>query len=366
MYFAKVILHQVIFIQFCLCIYFYTDLSTIVKVLASLQAYVASYFVAFWTLKLIYKCSCMRVTGDNKCVLITGCDSGFGQEASIKLNKLGFKVFATCLDPNGNGAKQLISEAADPNRMVVIGMDVTKDKDIENAYETVKKCMSSSECLFGLVNNAGIAIAGELDFGPDLSDCNKIIDINLMGMIKVTRQFLPLIRKSKGRIVNVESLAGLLPMPYSIFYAVSKTAAAGFSDNLRIGMYRFGVSVVSINPYLYRTSITNAKTLINQYENNYKQSSDEVRQAYGKKFVQRGKIGIAITNFATKSSAVPNTIVNALTVYEPDPRYIVAPKIMEPILRSFLWIPKESLEVFFQMSCWILGTHRVYPDNLEK
>lgn len=250
--------------------------------------------------------------------------------------------------------------------MIVIGMNVTKDKDIENAYETVKKSMSNSECLYGLVNNAGIAIAGEIDFGPDLSDCNRIIDVNLMGMIKVTRQFLPLIRKSKGRIVNVESLAGLLPIPYTIFYGVSKIAAAGFSDNLRIGMYRFGVTVVSINPYLYRTSITNARTLINQYESNFKQSSEEVRQAYGKKFIQKGKIGIAITNFATKSNAVPNTIVTALTVYEPDTRYIVAPKIMEPILRSFLWMPKESLEVFFQISCWILGTHRVYPDNAEK
>lgn len=255
-----------------------------------------------------------------------------------------------------------MSAADDPNKMIVIGLDVTKDKDIETAYETVEKSMSNSECLYGLVNNAGIAIAGELEFGPDLSDCNKIIDVNLMGMIKVTRQFAPLIRHSKGRIVNVESLAGLLPIPFTIFYGVSKVAAAGFSDNLRIGMYRFGVSVVSINPYLYRTSITNAKALMHQYDNNFKVSSEEVRQAYGKKFIQKGKVGIAITNFATKSDAVPNTIVTALTVYEPDPRYIVAPKILEPLLRSFLWVPKECLEVSFQFACWILGTHRVYPD----
>lgn len=270
------------------------------------------------------------------------------------------------MQPTGNGAKQLMSEAVDPNKMIIIGMDVTKDKEIENAYETVKESMSNSECLYGLVNNAGIVVAGELDFGPDLSDCNRIMDVNLMGMIRVTRQFLPLIRKSKGRIVNVESLAGLLPIPYTIFYGVSKVAAAGFSDNLRIEMYRYGVSVVSINPFLYRTFITNSKTLIEQYESNFKQSSDEVRQAYGQKFVQKSKVGIAVTNFATKSNAVPNTIVAALTVYEPDPRYIVAPKIMEPILRSFLWMPKETLEVIFQIGSWIFGTHCVYPENVEK
>lgn len=245
--------------------------------------------------------------------------------------------------------------------MIVLELDVTKDEHIENAYETVKSSMKRSECLFGLVNNAGIVVAAELDFGPDLSDCKRIIDVNLMGMIKVTRKFLPLIRQSKGRIVNVESLAGLLAIPFTIFYGVSKIAAAGFSDNLRIGMYRFGVSVISINPFLYRTSITNTKTLINQYEKNFRNSSYEIRKTYGEKFIEKGKIGIAVTNFATKSDAVPNCIVKALTAYEPDPRYIVAPTILQPILRSLLWIPRESLEVLYQMGGWLFGTDRVYP-----
>lgn len=253
--------------------------------------------------------------------------------------------------------------AVDPKKMIIIGMDVTKEKEIEIAYETVKNLMTPSECLFGLVNNAGIVIAGEFDFGSDLTDCNKIIGVNLMGMIKVTRQFLPLIRQWKGRIVNVESFAGLVAIPFTIFYGISKIAAAGFSDNLRIGLYRFGVSVVSINPYLYRTSITDARTLINQYENNFKNSSEEVRKAYGAKFLQMGKIGVSLSNVATKSNAVPNTIVAALTVHEPDPRYIVAPKIMEPFLRLLLWLPRESVEALYQMTSWFSGTHRTYPEQ---
>lgn len=253
--------------------------------------------------------------------------------------------------------------ADDPKKMVIIGMDVTKDKDIENAYETVKNAMSYSESLFGLVNNAGIAIATEFEFGPDLTDCEKMIDVNLMGMIRVTRKFLPLIRQSKGRIVNVESMAGLLPIPHAIFYGISKTGAAGFSDNLRVGMYRFGVTVVSINPWLYRTAITNTKTLMNQYENNFKTSSEEIRKAYGVKFMQKGKIGVTTASLATKSNAVPNTIVSALTAYEPDPRYMVAPMIFQPMIRVLLWIPRESLEVAFQVATWFFGLDKVYPEN---
>lgn len=272
-------------------------------------------------------------------------------------------MFATCIEPNGEGAKHLMDMADDPKKMVIIGMDVTNDKDIENAYETVKNSMSVSERLFGLVNNAGIATATEFEFGPDLTDCRKVIDVNLMGMIRVTRQFLPLIRQSKGRIVNVESLAGLLPIPHSIFYGISKMGAAGFSDNLRMEMYKFGVTVVSINPWLYKTAIIHTKTLLNQYENNFKSSSEEVRKAYGVKCMQKGKIGISTSNFATKSNAVRNTIVSAITAYEPDPRYVVAPIIFQPLIWTLLWIPRESLEVAYQAGQWFYGTNTVYPEN---
>ncbi|KAJ6643915.1 17-beta-hydroxysteroid dehydrogenase type 6, partial [Pseudolycoriella hygida] len=351
------------FILFCCFIHFCTELDTIVKILAALQAYIASYCVSIWLIKLLFMCSCLKVKAENKCVLITGCDSGFGNEAAVRCNKYGFKVFATCINPNGEGAKHLMNAAADPKRMIIIELDVTKDKDIESAYETVKNSMSPSETLFGLVNNAGIATATEFEFGADLTECNKVIEVNLMGMIKVTRTFLPLIRRSKGRILNVESVAGLLPIPHAIFYGVSKIGAAGFSDNLRVSMYKFSVTVVSINPWLYRTAITNAKNLMIQYENNFKNSSEEVRKAYGVKFMQQGKLGISATNLATKSDAVPKKILTALTTYEPDPRYIVAPIIFQPVVAALLWMPRESAEVAFQIGSWVFGQDRVYPEN---
>ncbi len=295
-----------------------------------------------------------------------GCDSGFGNELATQLNKLGFKVFATCRDQNAEIAKRLIGKAADPKKMVVIVMDVTKDNEIDSAYETVVKSMTSSESLFGLVNNAGLATATEFEFGTDLSDCKKVIDANLIGMMRVTRKFLPLIRQSKGRIVNVESLSGLVPLPFSIFYAVSKAGTVGFSNNLRFSMYKFGVTVVSILPWLHRTPMTNAAAMTNQLENNFRKSPEEVRKAYGEKFIQRAKKAVKkILDFGKGNSlnAVPNSIVTALTSYEPDSRYIVAPFQWQLLMRMWLWSSEDTFEVISQITAKAFGVSKVYPEN---
>lgn len=291
-----------------------------------------------------------------------GCDSGFGYEAALRLNKIGFKVFATCMEPIGEGAVGLIHKAEHPTKMIIIKMDVTNDKDIEAAYEIVTSSMTDSEVLFGLVNNAGIGLSAEFEWGPDITAGTKVIEVNFIGIIKVTRQFLPLIRKAKGRILNIESLAALLPIPQSVFYGSSKCGAAGFSDNLRIGMYSFGVSVVSINPWIYKTPLSNSKALVSQYESSFRNSTEEVRNAYGENFMEKGKSTVSSAKLGTKSNAVPNIILKALTVYEPDPRYIVAPMLLQPLIRIWLWLPKETLEVYYQILTWFVGTHKVYPD----
>lgn len=277
------------------------------------------------------------------------------------MNKAGFKVFASCIDPNGEGAVKLLHKADIPSKMIVLKMDVTNEKDIEAAYETVRSSMTNSEVLYGLVNNAGIALTSEFDWGPDLTVAKKIIDVNLMGMIYVTRKFLPLIRQAKGRIINIESVGGLVPMPQGPFYSISKFGAAGFSENLRIAMYKFGVSVVSINPWIYKTPISNLQMLANQYENAFRTSSDEVRSAYGEQYVEKGKACVSAMKMAIESDAVPKLIVSVLTNYEPDPRYLVAPFYMQPSLRIMLWLPKETMEIQYQISSWIFGTHKVYP-----
>lgn len=178
--------------------------------------------------------------------------------------------------------------------MIVIRMDVTNAKDIQAAYETVKSSMANTELLFGLVNNAGISTATELEWGADLSDGKRVIEVNLMGMIDVTRKFLPLIRQAKGRIINIESVSAFIPIPHSLFYGTSKYGAAGFSENLRIGMHRFGVYVVSVLPFFYNTAINDSARLADCFESSFKSSSMEVRSAYGEKYMQTVKSNICL------------------------------------------------------------------------
>jgi len=267
------------------------------------------------------------------------------------------------MEPKGEGAVGLLHKAEHPAKMIIIKMDVTNDKDIETAYEIVRSSMTDSEVLFGLVNNAGIALPAEFEWGPDINAGKKVIEVNFIGVLKVTRQFLPLIRNAKGRILNVESFAALMPMPQGVFYTSSKFGTAGFSGSLRIGMYRFGVSVVSINPWIYKTPLTNSKISVKQYESNFRNSSEEVRNAYGENFMEKGKLGVEASKLGTKSNAVPKVIVSALTVYEPDPRYIVAPMLIQPLIRILLWLPKETIDAGYQIVTWFMGTHKVYPDK---
>ncbi|XP_037031337.1 dehydrogenase/reductase SDR family member 9-like [Bradysia coprophila] len=362
MFLIKAILHFVLFVLSSVGIHYYFELNVCVTLLTLIHCYAASYYVSLWFIKFAFLFPCTKIKSDNKCVLVTGCDTGFGHQTALLLNKNGFKVFAACIDSNGEGAIALRHKAHYPAKMIVIRMDVTSDKDIEAAYETVKSSMANGELLFGLVNNAGIAKATEFEWCADIRDGKKVIEVNLMGMIYVTRRFIPLIRQAKGRIINIESVSAFLPTPYSPFYGTSKYGAAGFSENLRVSMHKFGVSVVSLMPFFYKTPICDANRLADEFESSYKTSSEEVRRAYGEQYVKNAQAGMSLTKYAFKSQTVPKVIASALTVYEPDPKYIVAPLLVQPGLRLLLWLPKETRDAYFQLTAWFTGTHKAYPD----
>ena len=101
---------------------------------------------------------------------------------------------------------------------------------------------ATSGKLFGLVNNAGLSLNGPLELVP-VSEIKKLMDVNVIGLLAVTKAFLPLLRKSQGRIVNISSGHGLLAVPDKSAYAASKFAVQAISDALRVELRPFGVSV---------------------------------------------------------------------------------------------------------------------------
>ncbi|KAA0198871.1 hypothetical protein HAZT_HAZT001698 [Hyalella azteca] len=159
-------------------------------------------------------------------VLITGCDTGFGNMLALRLADRGFQasvwrrgimlnkmeVYAGCLFPDGEGAKALAERAS----ISVLKLDVCKQEDIDTAVQVVSGDLQKKKLqLWSVVNNAGIAIMSEVELVPmaafrKVGEAEGIVlDVNTLGPVAVTQAFLPLLRANgRGRIVNVASMAG--------------------------------------------------------------------------------------------------------------------------------------------------------------
>jgi NAD(P)-dependent dehydrogenase (short-subunit alcohol dehydrogenase family) len=176
---------------------------------------------------------------NEQAILVTGASTGIGKATALHLDKLGFKVFAGVRkEADGQALKQEAS-----NKLRPIFLDVTNSDSIVAAVDTVRK--ETDGALYGLVNNAGVSLNGPLELMPT-SEIKQLMDVNVLGLLAVTQAFLPLLRQSKGRIINISSGHGLLAVPDKSVYAASKFAVQAITDSLRIELRPFDVSVSSI------------------------------------------------------------------------------------------------------------------------
>ena len=207
-------------------------------------------------------------------VLVTGCDTGFGRAIVEKLDRIGVHVFAGCL--THSAVEELKSQSS---RIIPFVMDVTKTADIEKAVTLVKKELPEGRGLWGIVNNAGVGHHGFIEW-ISVERFRQVCQVNLFGLIDVTCHFLPLIKKEKGRIVNMASSAGINAPPRLAAYSVSKHGVVAFNNALRIEMIAFDVGVHCICPTFFGTDILNIDRAIKEINAQYDQASDEVKKSY--------------------------------------------------------------------------------------
>ncbi|XP_061736065.1 D-beta-hydroxybutyrate dehydrogenase, mitochondrial-like isoform X1 [Nerophis ophidion] len=182
---------------------------------------------AAWSTWWYIRDSCQVDTFSLKQVLITGCDSGFGNLLARQLDRKGFCVIAACLTQGG--AADLASSASP--RLKTLILDVTDSESIRRARRFVSEEVGERG-LWGLVNNAGTcAPMGPLEW-MHLEDFSQVLEVNLLGLIQVTLHFLPLLKKGGGRLVNVSSVLGRLAI-IGGGYCPSKWGVEAFSDGLR-------------------------------------------------------------------------------------------------------------------------------------
>nr|XP_042119334.1 retinol dehydrogenase 16 isoform X1 [Peromyscus maniculatus bairdii] len=215
----------------------------------------------------------------DKHVFITGCDSGFGNLLARQLDRRGMRVLAACLTENG--AEELRSKTSD--RLETVILDVTKTESVVAATQWVKEHVGNRG-LWGLVNNAGISISSVPNEWLKKEDFAKVLDVNLLGMIEVTLSMLPLVRKARGRVVNVSSIMGRVSL-LGGGYCISKYGVEAFSDSLRRELSYFGVKVAIIEPGYFITAMANSDRLSSNTKMVWDQASSEVKEIYGENFL---------------------------------------------------------------------------------
>jgi NAD(P)-dependent dehydrogenase (short-subunit alcohol dehydrogenase family) len=187
----------------------------------------------------------------SKSVVVTGASSGLGRAAAVYLSRLGYRVFAGVRTESS--VAKLSTLSASTGELIPVMLDVTDAASIAQAGQCIERRCSDTG-LWAVVNNAGICISAPLECVP-INVMRTQLETNVIGALAVTQRFLPLLRASKGRIVNVASGIGNIAPPYLGAYAASQFAKEGLSDSLRRELRPLGVSVSIIEPGAVGTPI---------------------------------------------------------------------------------------------------------------
>jgi NAD(P)-dependent dehydrogenase (short-subunit alcohol dehydrogenase family) len=255
-------------------------------------------------------------------VLITGASKGIGEACAYRLARDGFRVYAGVRSEEDGAA--LVRSGGD--NIVPVLLDITDAAQIVAAAERISR-ETGARGLQALVNNAGIAIAGPLEFLP-LDELRRQLEVNVVAQIAVTQACLPLLRRSRdgadpdhraGRIIFMSSVSGRSALPFIGPYAASKHALEAAADALRVELRPFGLRVVLVEPGVIATPIW--ETALAAGEANLQRMPAEVFTYYGAAIAtMKRRIG-SIRGLAPER--VADVVSQALTARRPRTRYLL-------------------------------------------
>src|SRR3989344_7707510 len=189
-----------------------------------------------------------------KIALIAGCSSGFGYLTALRFSREGIFTYASARNLRSPGIKQLVKIAKDQDLpLEIIKLDVTNEKNIKTAVKTIYKKKKGIDIL---VNNAGFGTLGPIEVFTT-EEVKDQFETNVYGLLRVTKEVVPIMRKQKnGLIINLSSIAGLVPFPLFGIYSASKYAVESLTETLRFELSQFSIKVTAIEPGSYDTSFT--------------------------------------------------------------------------------------------------------------
>lgn len=248
-------------------------------------------------------------------VLITGASTGIGEACALHLDSLGFRVFAGVR--RAADGERLRGGASE--RLTPVTVEITDPVSIGAAAQAVAEATGDAG-LAGLVNNAGVAVSGPVEFIP-VDELRRQLEVNVVGQVAVTQAFLPLIRRGSGRIVNMSSIGGRVALPLLGPYAASKFALEALSDSLRRELRPWGIEVSLIEPGGITTPIwaksgAAADELLGRMP-------PQVEELYGKLIERIRKEATRFGETGLPPLAVAKAVAHALTARRPKTRYLI-------------------------------------------
>ena len=252
---------------------------------------------------------------DRPAILITGASSGIGSCCAAHFANRGYCVFAGVRNQDSIEKLELIQS----DHIFPLILDVNDLDSMYAAHEKIENKLDGAG-LYGLINNAAVSYSGPFEHFPT-AILQEVVTTNLTSLMLTTQTFLPLIRKGKGRIINIGSLASHIYLPYNCIYGATKSALAGFSNALRIELQSFGVEVVLIEPGNISTGVwTKAMEFLDRLEQGLPLQAKKDYQVLTNLF--RTNLSKASPRGANPE-IVARKIQIALETKRPSPRYLV-------------------------------------------
>lgn len=270
----------------------------------------------------------------SRAALVTGCSSGIGHAAALRLHAVGYHVYATARRP-----ESLADLAA--AGISTMRLDVTND---ESMQAVVSHIIEAHGAVGILVNNAGFELAGPVEEVP-LADARRLFDTNLFGLARLTQLVIPGMRDTGGgRIINLSSVFGRFAVPGNAYYAASKHAVAGFTEALRRELAAFGIRVVLIEPTAARTSL-NANTTWpgNGTSGPYTEFRVQLADWHARTYA--GPPHNVAGRLAVTPGQVAAAITKAATSRRPRARYPVG-ILARMLLALRRWLPTAAFDAF--------------------
>lgn len=230
--------------------------------------------------------------------LITGASSGIGEASAHRLAAAGYKVYGT----SRRGA------ATDQRPYAMLALDVTSDESVAAAVGEVIRLEGRIDLL---VNNAGFGVAPAGAEESSIEQAKAIFETNFFGLVRMTRAVVPHMRRQgHGRILNIGSVLGFLPMPYGALYAATKHAVAGYSESLDHELRTRGIRVSVIEPAYTRT----------QFDANF-MAPDAQLDEYREVRTLLNKVLGKVMATADAPTVVADTVLEAAIATRPKLRY---------------------------------------------